>query len=120
MLATKVEAIAGVKLDRKYDPTAPRGVAGRNSDNTFIKKVLKWKPDATLDVGLRETYHWIKDQYSRRKRGSAGSSRSHNTLSDRSRNPSQVTSDLVVPLPQHSTRGLGTNLQRLDLSVLAL
>jgi len=68
-LVTKVEAIAGVKLRRKYDPTAPRGVAGRNSDNTFIKQVLEWEPDTTLDEGLRETYQWIKDQYLRRKRG---------------------------------------------------
>src|SRR5664280_2950812 len=39
-LVSKVEKIAGVKLKREYDPSAPRGVAGRNSDNTFIKKML--------------------------------------------------------------------------------
>jgi GDP-D-mannose 3',5'-epimerase len=68
-LVTIVESIAGVKLHRTYDPKAPRGVAGRNSDNTFIKQVLKWEPDTTLDAGLRETYHWIRDQYSKRKQG---------------------------------------------------
>lgn len=68
-LVTKVEAIAGVKLHRKYDLTAPRGVAGRNSDNTFITQVLKWEPDTSLDAGLRETYYWIRDQYLRRKQG---------------------------------------------------
>jgi GDP-D-mannose 3', 5'-epimerase len=68
-LVTKVEAIAGVKLRRKYDLAAPRGVAGRNSDNAFIKEVLNWEPDTSLEIGLRETYHWIKDQYARRKRG---------------------------------------------------
>ena len=68
-LVTKVEAIAGVKLGRKYDLTAPRGVAGRNSDNAFIKEVLNWEPDTSLEIGLRETYHWIKDQYARRKQG---------------------------------------------------
>lgn len=70
-LVSKVEAIAGVRLRRNYDPTAPRGVAGRNSDNAFIKQVLKWEPDTSLDVGLRESFYWIKDQYSRRKRGQA-------------------------------------------------
>ena len=40
-LLTKIEKIAGVKLNRKYDLNAPQGVAGRNSDNTFIKKVLE-------------------------------------------------------------------------------
>jgi GDP-D-mannose 3',5'-epimerase len=68
-LVTLVESIAGVKLRRKYDLDAPRGVAGRNSDNTFIKQVLKWEPDTTLKAGLRETYDWIRDQYSRRKQG---------------------------------------------------
>ena len=43
-LLSKIEKIAGVKMDRKYDLDAPQGVAGRNSDNTFIKKVLKWEP----------------------------------------------------------------------------
>jgi len=68
-LVSKVEAIAGVRLRRKYDLAAPRGVAGRNSDNTFIKRILNWQPDTSLEFGLRETYDWIKDQYSRRKQG---------------------------------------------------
>ena len=68
-LLTKIEKIAGVTLKRKYDPTAPQGVAGRNSDNTFIKKVLKWEPSTTLDSGLAETFAWIKTQYDARKAG---------------------------------------------------
>ena len=68
-LVDKVEAIAGVKLERRHDLTAPRGVAGRNSDNTFIQKMLGWEPNTTLDSGLRETYRWIEEQYYNRKRG---------------------------------------------------
>jgi len=68
-LVTKVEKIAGVKLHRDYQLDAPRGVAGRNSDNTFIKKVLKWEPNTSLDTGLRATYQWIKEQYDARKEG---------------------------------------------------
>ena len=68
-LVSKVEKIAGVKLKRNYDLSAPRGVAGRNSDNTFIKKMLKWEPDTSLDAGLRATYKWIKEQYEARKKG---------------------------------------------------
>src|SRR5665811_998517 len=33
-----VENIAGYKLKRKYDLNAPKGVRGRNSENTLIKK----------------------------------------------------------------------------------
>jgi nucleoside-diphosphate-sugar epimerase len=68
-LLTKIEKIAGVKMNRKYDLNAPQGVAGRNSDNTFIKKVLKWEPSTKLDKGLAETYAWIKQQYNHRKAG---------------------------------------------------
>jgi nucleoside-diphosphate-sugar epimerase len=68
-LVTKIEKIGGIKLKREYDLTAPRGVAGRNSDNTFIKKMLKWEPDTSLDVGLRATYKWIAEQYHARKKG---------------------------------------------------
>jgi nucleoside-diphosphate-sugar epimerase len=68
-LLSKVEKIAGVQLKRDYDLNAPRGVAGRNSDNTFIQKMLKWEPNTSLDTGLRATYHWIKEQYEARKKG---------------------------------------------------
>jgi GDP-D-mannose 3', 5'-epimerase len=68
-LLSKIEKIAGVKLQRQYDLDAPKGVAGRNSDNTFIKKVLKWEPSTPLDKGLAVTYKWIKEQYHARKAG---------------------------------------------------
>jgi len=68
-LADKIEKIAGVKLKRNYKLDAPLGVAGRNSDNTFIKQVLKWEPDTTLNKGLAATYKWIKVQHENRKKG---------------------------------------------------
>jgi nucleoside-diphosphate-sugar epimerase len=68
-LVSKIEKIAGVKLKRSYQLDAPKGVAGRNSDNTFIKKMLKWEPNTTLDAGLKATYEWISEQYHNRKKG---------------------------------------------------
>ena len=68
-LVSKVEKVAGVKLKRSYDLDAPKGVAGRNSDNTFIKQVLKWEPNTPLDKGLAVTYKWLKAQYEKRKKG---------------------------------------------------
>lgn len=68
-LVDKVERIAGVKLRRSYKLDAPRGVAGRNSDNTFIQEVLHWEPKTSLDTGLRETYVWIQEQLQKRKKG---------------------------------------------------
>ncbi|HKG54352.1 MAG TPA: hypothetical protein VKB04_08815, partial [Anaerolineales bacterium] len=54
---------------RKYDLTAPRGVAGRNSDNTFIKQIFDWEPSTPFKEGLTKTYHWIEQQYLSRKAG---------------------------------------------------
>jgi nucleoside-diphosphate-sugar epimerase len=68
-LVSLAEEIGGIKLQRKYDPDAPRGVAGRNSDNTFIKQVLDWEPDTPFRVGLKKTYAWIEQQYADRKAG---------------------------------------------------
>lgn len=68
-LVSVIEKIAGVKVKRTYDLTAPQGVGGRNSDNTFIKKVLGWEPNTPLRVGLGKTYPWIKEQYERKKAG---------------------------------------------------
>ena len=68
-LVSLAEEIGGIKLKREYDLNAPRGVAGRNSDNTFIKKMLKWEPNTPLKKGLRVTYKWIEQQYRDRKAG---------------------------------------------------
>jgi nucleoside-diphosphate-sugar epimerase len=68
-LVSIVEDIAGVKLNRTYDPDAPKGVAGRNSDNTFIKQVLGWEPGTPLREGMEKTYTWIRSQYEDRKAG---------------------------------------------------
>jgi nucleoside-diphosphate-sugar epimerase len=57
-----VECIADVKLVRRYKLDAPKGVRGRNSDNTLIQKVLNWKPSTMLRNGMEYTYHWIYDQ----------------------------------------------------------
>ena len=60
-----VEAIAGVKLKRTYNLKAPKGVNGRNSDNTLIKESLGWAPGVKLRAGLEKTYRWIEDEIRR-------------------------------------------------------
>jgi nucleoside-diphosphate-sugar epimerase len=68
-LVDYAEEIGGVKLEREHDLDAPRGVAGRNSDNTFIKQVLDWEPGTPFKDGLARTYAWIEKQYQDRKAG---------------------------------------------------
>jgi hypothetical protein len=64
-----IEDIAGIQLKRKYKLDAPRGVVGRNSDNTFLLSKLNWEPNTPLRKGMEETYAWIKQQYIDRKAG---------------------------------------------------
>jgi GDP-D-mannose 3', 5'-epimerase len=62
-----VEEIAGTKLKRKYNLSAPKGVNGRNSDNTLIKKIFHWEPSTRLRDGMELVYRWIYDQMSARQ-----------------------------------------------------
>jgi GDP-D-mannose 3', 5'-epimerase len=57
-----VEDIAGIKLKRNYNLGAPKGVNGRNSDNTLIQEKLNWAPSIKLRDGLAKTYAWIEDE----------------------------------------------------------
>jgi GDP-D-mannose 3', 5'-epimerase len=61
-----VEDIAGVKLERKYLLNAPKGVNGRNSDNTRIQELLGWEPSIRLRDGMEKTYRWILQEYRNR------------------------------------------------------
>ncbi len=57
-----VEEIAGVRLKRTYNLRAPKGVNGRNSDNTRIQKIMGWQPSISLRQGMEKTYRWIYDK----------------------------------------------------------
>jgi len=60
-----VEDIAGVKLKRSYNLKAPKGVNGRNSDNTLIQQRFGWEPGVRLRDGLEKTYAWIHEEIKR-------------------------------------------------------
>ena len=66
-LVSLVEEIAGVKMKRAYNLTAPRGVRGRNSDNTLIAARYGWQPATPLRHGLEVLYRWIYDQLAARR-----------------------------------------------------
>jgi GDP-D-mannose 3',5'-epimerase len=65
-LVDVAEEIAGVSLRRRHDLSAPKGVRGRNSDNTMILDRLGWEPSTPLRVGLEQTYRWVYDQLAAR------------------------------------------------------
>jgi nucleoside-diphosphate-sugar epimerase len=75
-LADLVCEAAGVSLDYEYELDAPRGVQGRNSDNTLLKKVTGWEPPTSLVEGIPRLYDWVQQQVGVRRgvarRGTAG------------------------------------------------
>jgi len=68
-LVSMAEKIGGVTLKRTHNLDAPTGVAGRNSDNTFIQEMLGWAPSLPLEEGMKRTYTWIEQQFTDRKAG---------------------------------------------------
>ncbi|MEP6573557.1 MAG: NAD-dependent epimerase/dehydratase family protein [Gemmatimonadota bacterium] len=68
-LVAIAEEIAGIKLERTYNLTAPKGVNGRNSDNTRIKALLGWEPSIRLRDGMERTYRWIHEEFTRKYGG---------------------------------------------------
>jgi GDP-D-mannose 3', 5'-epimerase len=67
-----IEKIAGITVKRNYNLDAPKGVRGRNSDNTLIKEIYGWEPSISLADGLEKTYQWIFDQLSGSERTGDG------------------------------------------------
>ncbi|MCC6711067.1 MAG: NAD-dependent epimerase/dehydratase family protein, partial [Candidatus Pacebacteria bacterium] len=57
-----IEDIAKIKIKKNYKLDAPKGVRGRSSDNTLIRKYLKWEPSISLKKGLKHLYQWIEKE----------------------------------------------------------
>lgn len=62
-----VAGVAGKRIGRRHNLSAPQGVRGRNSDNARLRAVLGWEPTVSLEDGLRATYEWIRGQLQRRE-----------------------------------------------------
>ena len=58
-MISKIEKISNQKVNKNYQLDKPKGVRGRNSDNTLIRSQLNWNPKYTLYQGLEKTYDWI-------------------------------------------------------------
>ena len=61
-LADIIIKISKKAITKKYDPTAPQGVRGRNADLTLVRKKIGWEPKVSLEKGLTQTYKWIEQK----------------------------------------------------------
>ena len=57
-----LQKISNYEVQKKYLLDKPKGVMGRNSDNTLIKRELNWQPKISLEQGLMKTYNWIESE----------------------------------------------------------
>lgn len=70
-LARMVQEIAGIELTHNHNLLAPKGVNGRNSDNTKIMEYLGWAPNIKLRDGMEKTYRWIEAEYNKKHAAAA-------------------------------------------------
>ncbi len=70
-LAHMIANVAGKKVGLRH-VSGPLGVAGRNSDNRLIERVLGWRPSAGLRDGIAKAYPWIAEQVRALKAKSTG------------------------------------------------
>jgi nucleoside-diphosphate-sugar epimerase len=61
-LADMLIKISGKQITKNYLPAGPAGCMRRNSDNTKIMKLTGWKPNHSLELGLRNTFEYVKSQ----------------------------------------------------------
>ena len=63
-LAQMVIDLSGKDVKIENIP-GPLGVRGRNSDNRLIREVLGWEPGTALADGMKTTFDWILNEYSK-------------------------------------------------------
>ena len=66
-LINLIENISEYNVQKNYQLDMPKGVNGRSSDNSLIKKTLNWNYNFSLKQGITETYLWIEDIYKNKK-----------------------------------------------------
>jgi len=67
-LVDMVAEIAGIEVTKRHKLDAPKGVNGRNSDNTKIQQYLGWEPGVRLHDGMQKTFAWIEGEYAAKQR----------------------------------------------------
>ncbi|HET6198367.1 MAG TPA: NAD-dependent epimerase/dehydratase family protein, partial [Acetobacteraceae bacterium] len=70
-LVDLVSEVAGIEVEKRHRLDRPRGVMGRNSDNTRARTLLGFEPKVSLREGIERTFWWIAGERAARQRGAA-------------------------------------------------
>ena len=63
-IAKKIVLLSGKKIDIKFDTTKPEGDFDRMADNSKAEELLNWRPQISIDEGLKEVFMWCKKKLS--------------------------------------------------------
>lgn len=61
-LIEKIVDLSGKKIEIKYDFTKPTGAHGYCANYQKAREILGWEPKVSLEVGLKRTYEWAKQE----------------------------------------------------------
>ena len=65
-IAEMIVDISQKKIDIQYDLSKPEGDKARAADYSKAKQILGWKPQVSLEEGLRQQYRWIENEISKK------------------------------------------------------
>lgn len=61
-LAEKIIEISGKEIEIKRNAGGPEGTYKYCADTTKMEKELDWKPQISLEEGLKRTYKWAEEE----------------------------------------------------------
>jgi nucleoside-diphosphate-sugar epimerase/GT2 family glycosyltransferase len=61
-LAINAAGLPESAVEFRFDCSKPVGVGSRNSNNNFVRALLHWSPQVTLEEGVVRTAQWIKEE----------------------------------------------------------
>ena len=66
-LAHMIKNIVGYEGEIEFDPSKPDGAPYKTVDGSRLERILNWKPNTSLEEGVRKTVEWYGSNSHRRK-----------------------------------------------------
>ncbi|KAG8929019.1 hypothetical protein FRC02_006112 [Tulasnella sp. 418] len=99
-VACRVVGLKKADVTFVYNTQKPLGVISRNPNNELIAKKLDWKPNVSLEEGMRTTAEWMRGEIIKLSRESLKLLRGSEFVDPR---PDPVVFAILLPLTAHTT-----------------